>query len=424
MSLLNRPFTFSNALDYRKNTPDYFVFLLFFFYGTGINAFTNTDISLVIMAGFGFLYMHFSRQERIDNIFWYVLLYWILINFLSWVFVGSENFSFFTLGGSIFKLFIGYVFMKLYKEKFIVWYEQTVFFLALVSLLFFAVQLLNQDIFSKIPFNLVDERRGVEGHWYGILFHYSSWHPTQNSGFAGEPGGFGYYIGLAMIFNLILNRGAINRRFLLLVLVGLTTFSTNFYLSLILFGIFFIYRSSLFAKLISIALFIPFILIVYSLPFVGEKLTQYFDETKQFSESTIVKRTRLNRTSMFVNDVRDLSKYTLGRGINETGLTKNIYGEVFEGTNDFSRIAVRYGIFGLIFFLVITYRMFRKISLHLKGSIFFVFVMCMYISANSLERDYFALSLFWLYYLTRESTLKQMVGEYSLEKKKNKLAIA
>ena len=169
MSLLNRPFTFSNALDYRKNTPDYFVFLLFFFYGTGINAFTNTDISLVIMAGFGFLYMHFSRQERIDNIFWYVLLYWILINFLSWVFVGSENFSFFTLGGSIFKLFIGYVFMKLYKEKFIVWYEQTVFFLALVSLLFFAVQLLNQDIFSKIPFNLVDERRGVEGHWYGRI---------------------------------------------------------------------------------------------------------------------------------------------------------------------------------------------------------------------------------------------------------------
>ena len=127
-----------------------------------------------------------------------------------------------------------------------------------------------------------------------------------------------------MIFNLILNRGLINYRFLILGLIGLTTFSTNFYLSLILFGIYFIYRSSLFVKLISVSLLIPLILLLYSLPFVGEKLNQYLDETKQFSESTIVKRTRINRTSMFVNDVRDLEKYPLGRGINETGL-KNKY---------------------------------------------------------------------------------------------------
>jgi hypothetical protein len=424
MNLLNPSFKPGNTADYKKTTWDYFIFLLFFFYGAGLTGFSNTDISLVIMSGMGFMYMHFSKQEKIDNIFWFILLYWLLINFLSWAFVGSGKFSFYTLGGSVFKLFIGYVFMKLYKEKFIVWFEQTVFFLAIVSLLFFAVQLWNPDIFSKIPFNLVDQERGLEGHWYGILFHYSSWHPTQNSGFAGEPGGFGYYIGLAMIFNLILNRGAINRRFILLLLVGLTTFSTNFYLSLVLFGIYFIYRSSLFVKLVSIALFIPFILIVYSLPFVGEKLTQYLDETKQFSESTIVKRTRINRTSMFVNDVRDLEKYPLGRGINETGLTTNIYGEVFEGTNDFSRIAVKYGIFGLIFFLVIYYRMFRKISLDLKGSFFFVLIMCMYIAANSLERDYFALSLFWLYYLTREETLEQILGEYSPADEKNQLAIA
>jgi hypothetical protein len=424
MNLLNPSFKPPDTTDYKKTTPDYFIFLLFFFYGSGLTAFSNTDISLVIMSGLGFLYMHFSKQEKIDNVFWYVLLYWILINFLSWVFVGSRNFSFFTLGGSVFKLFIGYVFMKLYKEKFIVWFEQTVFFLAIVSLLFFAVQLWNPDIFSKIPFNLVDQERGVEGHWYGILFHYSSWHPTQNSGFAGEPGGFGYYIGLAMIFNLILNRGAINRRFILLLLVGLTTFSTNFYLSLVLFGIFFIYRSSLFVKLISISLFIPFLLMLYSLPFVGEKVTQYLDETKQFSESTIVTRTRINRTSMFVNDVRDLSKYPLGRGINETGLKTNIYGEVYEGTNDFSRIAVKYGIFGLIFFLVIYYRMFRKISLKLKGSLFFVLIMCMYMAANSLERDYFALSLFWLYYLTQEEKLEEILGEYHLADEKNKLAIA
>ena len=117
MNLLNLPFQHGDSPEYKKTTLDYFIFLLFFFYGSGLTAFSNNDISLVIMSGLGFLYMHFSRQEKVDNIFWYILIYWILINFLSWVFIGSRNFSFFTLGGSVFKLFIGYVFMKIYKEN-------------------------------------------------------------------------------------------------------------------------------------------------------------------------------------------------------------------------------------------------------------------------------------------------------------------
>lgn len=414
----------NNLQAYTKNRFDYLVFLILFFYGTGISAFTNTDISLVIMAGLGFVYIYFIKQEKIDRIFIYVLIYWLAVNFFSWVFLGGENFSITKLGGSILKLFIGYAFMKIFKEKFIEWYEQTVFFLAMVSILFFAVQLIDTNIFAKIPFNLVDQKRGIEGHWYGIIFHYSSWHPGQNSGFAGEPGGFGYYIGLAMIFNLILNQGKISKRFLLLALVGLTTFSTNFYLTVFLFAAFFIYRSSLFTKLISIAVFIPIVLLAYQLPFIGEKVSQYFEETKSFSESAVVKRTRINRTSMFVNDVRDVSKYPFGRGINETGLKTNIYGEILEGTNDFSRIAVKYGIFGLIYFLLIYFRMFNKISLGIRGNFLFPLIMCMYIAANSLERDYFALSLFWLYFITSEEALAELTGYDSEEYQDYKLALS
>jgi hypothetical protein len=400
----------SNLQEYTKNRFDFLVFLILFFYGTGINAFTNTDISLVIMSALGFLYIYFIKKENIDNVFIYVLLYWLTVNFFSWVFLGGENFSVVKLGGSVLKLFIGYAFMKIFKEKFIIWYEQTVYFLALVSILFFIVQLIDNNIFSKIPFNLVDEKRGIEGHWYGIVFHYSSWHPTQNSGFAGEPGGFGYYIGLAMIFNLILNQGRVGKRFLILLLVGLTTVSTNFYLTVFLFGAYFVYRSSSYVKLISLAVFMPIVFLAFQLPFIGDKMGEYFNETKNFSQSSVVKRTRINRTSMFVNDVRDVGRYPLGRGINETGLKTNIYGEIFEGTNDFSRIAVRYGIFGLIYFLFIYFKMFNKISSGLKGNFIFTLIMCMYIAANSLERDYFALSLFWLYFITSYDAIAALIG--------------
>jgi len=408
----------SNQQPYTSNRFDFVVFLMLFFYGTGISEFTNTDISLVIMAGLGWVYIYFIKKESIDRIFIYVLFYWLIVNFFSWVFLGGENFSIIKLGGSVFKLFIGYAFMKIFKEKFIIWYERTVFFLAVASILFFAVQLIDNNIFSKIPINLVDQKRGDEGHWYGIIFHYSSWHPTQNSGFAGEPGGFGYYIGLAMIFNLILNQGKITKRFLIFGLVGLTTVSTNFYFTVLLFCFYFIYTSSLFVKLISLAVFIPVVFFVFQLQFIGEKTTVYFTETRDFSESAVIKRTRINRTSMFVNDVRDVSKYPFGRGINETGVQTNIYGEILEGTNDFSRIAVRYGLFGLIYFMFIYFKMFDKISLGMKGNFIFALIMYMYIAANSLERDYFAMSLFWLYFIIDEDALAEIIG-YNNERYKD-----
>ena len=402
----------SNLRPYTRNKYDFFVFLLLFFYGTGINAFTNSDASLLTVAILSAFYIYFIKKENVDRIFIYVLIYWLIVNFFSWVFLGGENFSIIKLGGSVFKLFIGYAFMKIFKEKFIEWYEQTVFFLAVVSLFFFAVQLIHSDIFSKIPFNLVDQKRGDEGHWYGIIFHYSSWHPTQNSGFAGEPGGFGYYIGLAMIFNLILNQGKITKRLVILGLIGLTTVSTNFYLTVLLFAFYFIYKSTLFVKLISFALFVPIVFFVFQFQFIGEKTTVYFTETRDFSESAVIKRTRINRTSMFVNDMRDVSKYPFGRGINETGVQTNIYGEILEGTNDFSRIAVRYGVFGLIYFLIIYFRMFNKISLGMKGNFIFALIMYMYIAANSLERDYFAMSLFWLFFIINDDALEKMIENW------------
>ncbi len=323
----------------------------------------------------------------------------------------------------MFKLFIGYAFMKIFKEKFIQWYEQVFFFLAIVSLLFFAIQLYNPDIFSRIPINLAERFRKEAGHWNGIIFHYSSYHPRQNSGIAGEPGGFGYYLGLAMICNLILHEGRFNKRFLIFTLVGLTTFSTTFYLTVLLFAIFFIYRASLFVKLISITAFIPVALLVYQLPFIGEKVDQYFSETKSFAEAKMVKVTRINRTSMFVNDVRDIEKYPLGRGINETGLLTNAYDQIIEGTNDFSRIALRYGVFGLIYFLLIYLKMFNKMSLGLKGNFLFTIIMCMYIAANSMERDYYAMSLFWLYFIVSEEAVARMLGYEEESYTEHKLAL-
>ncbi|MDQ6723573.1 MAG: hypothetical protein M3Z01_04835, partial [Thermoproteota archaeon] len=382
-----------------------FLFLIFFFNGLGINSFNTTDASLVIMALIGFGFLVFVQQEKIDHIFFYILIYWLLINFFAWAFLGGK-FAYSTFIGSILKLFIGYCFLKIFKELFISWFENMVFLLSLISIIFFAVQIVDPQIFYLIPFNLAESGRKLNGDWNGLIFNFSpNIHPLQNSGFAGEPGTFGYYIGLAMIFNIILNEGRLNKKLVVFVLVGLTTLSTNFYLTLMLFVIYFISQSTLSMKIISVFLLIPTFLLLFQLPFVGEKIEEFIKETKQINQITINKFNRINRLAIFFTNMQDVFKYPLGYGINKSHLQTNIYGNEITGTNDVARIAVRFGIFGFLYFIRIFFKLFKKISLNMRGHYIFTIIVLMYIAANSMERDYFAMGIFWLYFILKEKDI-------------------
>jgi hypothetical protein len=54
--------------------------------------------------------------------------------------------------------------------------------------------------------------------------------------------------------------------------------------------------------------------------------------------------------------------------------------------------------------------MFDKISMGLKGNFIFALILFMYIAANSMERDYFALTLFWLYFIVPRNAIARMVS--------------
>jgi hypothetical protein len=395
---LNSQMTVNTSSD-NLYSKDYALFLLFFVGTNPVTIWGTSDFILVFLSFIGLAYILFVMQERIDAILLYVFIFWTFVNFLSWIFVGSSGLMIDTLIGSYLKLFIGYAFIKIVKERFISWFERIAYVLALVSIPFFILQLIKPELFASIPFNFVEAGRRAEGHWNGVIFNYSTFHPLQNSGFGAESGTFGYYIGLAMIFNLILNQGKFNKRLLVFLLIGLTTFSTTFYLTLILFALFFMSKLSTFTRVVSVIMTVPLIYLIYQLPFIGDKISVYFAETSAFSQSTIVHSERINRLATFLKDINHALRFPIGYGINQTDLSKNIYGQVITGTNGISQIAVRFGFFGLIYFCIIYFKLFKKLCSSLNGSYLFVIIIFFYVASNPMERDYFVMSLFWLYFV-------------------------
>ena len=394
------------------------LFVLFLFYGTGVNSYNVTDASLVLMTILGFGFFILYRKEPIDTIFWKVLVYWLVVNFFSWAFLGGAGFKMTTFVGSFFKLAIGYIFIKIFRERFLIWFEKSIFILALVSIPFYLLQLKDPAILTSLPFNFVAPERLAAGDWNGIIFNFQPVHHNQNSGFAGEPGTFGYYIGFAMVFNLYLNAGKLTKRFFIFFLVGLTTISTNFYLTVLLFTAFHLFNSKGLAKYFALLLLLPVVYLVFQLPFLGEKINEMIGITNTFTEKEIIKWTRVNRFSYFLSQLGAIIEYPLGYGINENAmLIRNLYGQVIDGTNGISRVGVRFGVFGFVFFFVIVYKFIQRLSIGFKGGFILFLIVTMYLGANPMERDYFLTAVFWMYFFVQKEDLVALQKAYQTRKK-------
>jgi len=400
--------------DDSTDRRDYIFFLIFSFGLLPVTAWGSSDIVMVLMAGAAFYYIYIVKKETIDTVFYVVLAYWLIINLFSFLIVGGA-FSIGTLIGSCIKLFLSYAIIKIVKERIISWFEHLVFVLGVLSLLFFTIQLINHQIFFSLPFNFVRPDRFLEGHWNAVIFNYNATeHETQNSGFAGEPGTFGYYVGLAMIFNLILNQGKMNKKFIFFIILGLTTVSTNYYISLVLFIGYYLLKLPPSMLLLMLAFIIPTGFVIYQLPFISGKIDLFINQLSDFRDAEILLVNRINRLAIFVNDLNDISFYPFGHGVNNEGLTKNVFGRIITGTNGISRLGVRYGVFGMIYFLVIYQKLLKKISLGMTGYFLFVLIIFMYIAANPMERDYFIMPLFWLYFLVNQDDIKSLIEKYQL----------
>ena len=205
---------------------------------------------------------------------------------------------------------------------------------------------------------------GVRTHI--ILYTNDTWlqmTPPRNAGPFWEPGGFGVFLNLALIFNLILNSNFFSKKNLVFIFCLITTFSLGSFLTLILIitGYFIIIKKFRIYNFLILSLFLLFAYnSFYEYDFLGEK---YYERTaKAESLNPLITYDNLTykvgRNEQFILDLRSFKKYPI---FGEGQFTQNKFNSSASGITAFLRI---WGITGTILFVLMMYYSLKKFTFY------------------------------------------------------------
>ncbi len=383
----------------------FFLLILIFWIG-GATKFLDNNEFLLWSFIISFLFF-ISKKKRINTGLIYIILYFGLINFLSWLFFHG-NFSTETFIGYILRLVMAYFWISYFGWSFFEKYRKYVFIVALIGLPFYIIQIFDIDFFIKQFSNLnlsSEERVGVR-YWNFIIYtaHQAQYAGiTRNSGFAIEPGQYGYLIGFATILEIINSRFNFNYRTIVLIIIGLSTFSTSYFLTLALTLLFYQLNTLnktkfLFFK-VSIVLFLIFNLVTSNVVTEKVSFTLYENEAiMQRASSHYTTGGILNRWGMFQIGLENFINYPLGYGINTAGLQKDDLGDILTGPNTFAWLS---NIWGIAFLIVLPIALIKFIKLLLPdilsfSIIVFIAIWIVWLNTAVQSKDY----LFFIIVLT------------------------
>jgi hypothetical protein len=238
--------------------------------------------------------------------------------------------------------------------------------LAILSLAFYVPQLLLGDTLRHyagsvaIPYAPGTLHVGI--HNFGIEIH-----KYRNSGFFWEPGAFAGYLMLAILIagtERARNEGVfkIDSRMIVLIVALLTTTSTTGYVALVGFMSAFLFarygirdmgRGFAVGAVLAVAVFIGY----KSLPFLSEKINAQYEAVLQENE-----RYEITRFGNLIYDLKSIEKRPIfgWSAFPETRTTMDpsVSEIVSRQGNGFTGMVVRFGLVGLLIYLLSTYRYF------------------------------------------------------------------
>ncbi len=208
----------------------------------------------------------------------------LLIGFLAYFIVVTFKFHevhprFF--GMYIVNFFLAYVVVNAFKQRFLIMYANIVYYLCIICLVFWVIQVVAPGILTSIlkPLSVSGPN---ENHINIVLYTIESdvilenFAIPRNSGFAWEPGAFASFINLAIFSLLITSKFKIFRtnKFWVLSVALLTTMSTTGYSLYLILLTFYAYnqKSKYFVTLVPVILMLT--MYISSLPFMTEKLKE------------------------------------------------------------------------------------------------------------------------------------------------------
>ncbi|OFX85977.1 MAG: hypothetical protein A2W99_16790 [Bacteroidetes bacterium GWF2_33_16] len=350
-----------------------------------------------------FLLVIFLNQKReFTKKIFLVLVVWFLINILAMFFTNSDFILLRILHYTFGLLLLPYFVISLMGLNFWSRFERIVYFLTLVSIPLFALNIVFPDFFNSLSSLFRPLTRDIfskfntdTNYWSALIYVNAIKDGSfyRNSGFMWEPGSFAMIIVWAIVYNWLTKGIKFDKRFWVYFTAMATTLSTAGYLA-----IFVVILSNYIKKigfknivLLPIIAFL-FWTYIYQLDFVGGEIDYYIEgySKDNLFYNNSYEAIKVSRFQIVKYDFYKVFEHPFGYGV----VSKKDFSEEIEivGVNGLTNLMVMWGIPVFIFMLVLMKRYvfllnFRKYS---NLTLYFLFtgLLIMFFS-NPLSRNVF-----------------------------------
>jgi hypothetical protein len=264
-----------------------------------------------------------------------------------------------------------FLYCAVLKDKAIDYLTKVIVHLAIISIPFYFLQLISGDLVYAIGklFNLPPHMPSRD-YTNIIIFTYVKQHAIRNSGFSWEPGAFGFFLNMALLMHLLINKFIFDKKAIWLGLAIITTLSTTSYIALLV--IIFLYFRANGVKFSKLMFFIvPVALILaFQLPFLLSKISFIYNSDSEDMKHIefLSKWYYKHGQEMPLNRFSSMIYLFQLFGANMIWGVSNIYDETIpilkniNISNGIFEFMAKFGLIGLVYFLSRCYALFRKFT--------------------------------------------------------------
>ena len=377
--------------------------LIFFISASGVPYISDPKINVL-------LFLMLSSIFYIRKMYWNksFLLFTTILFLITLLQVLKFNFlSTVTILGLFTMVFNGYFIVKILDKNFISYYINILYYMALISFVFFFPILFLPSlgsflVHSIVPlFSIFNIAHSV--HETVLIYTLSHVELFRNSGPFWEPGAFAGYLLIAFMLNSMKEVNILNKKNKVFLIAIVTTFSTTTFLALFIFLFLFYYKQvkNVVFKIAVVVGLLSIAFVAYtSLDFLGKKIEKQIAQETSKDVLSGKNTTNTGRFITIIRDMRDLDGHEwVGRGGNETTrFDVSTSGKRMLRSVGLTDVIVKYGV---LFFIIIVYFLYKSIcayiyieSIDKKSSLVCVAIFIS-VLILTISETYFNYSMYW-----------------------------
>ena len=345
---------------------DYYVVLVFIILCAGSLSVLETSSELYVFLHIIFFqFLFFLRRRKYDRFFIYLILIWFFINVVSDVYNTLSVLSLNTFVGSVFRIYLSYLILKVVGFDFFYIFYKVAFVFVCISLCLYPILLFKPDIFINVPniFRLFTQsQQRLAGGCYLIFYMFNAWAGIRNSGFMWEPGAYALMLIFLLSYRFLHNEIKLDKHILVLFVSLLTTMSTAGYIAVFFIIIYYMLNNKVLFKnkigfFIGLIFFLFFLYLSYyvyfSLDFMSNKIQAYIDSGTTVYQTEVMDNSflRTSRYGYFLHVLDKTLIWPFGYGVVTPDYDIERWNCKITGPNSFATLLQQWGVVLFMFFL-------------------------------------------------------------------------